>query len=66
MSLDTPSNGSYLGVEDDYTDYDAINQQTTPPTKPGQRRGLREIEILREQKELKKLLEDDFAYYEHD
>jgi len=66
MSLDTPSNGSYLGVEDDCTSYDAVNQQTITPTKPEQRRGLREIEILREQKELKKLLDDDFAYYEYD
>ncbi len=65
MSLDTPSNGSYLGVEDDYTGYDAVNPQTTTPTK-SVRRGLREIEILREQKELKKLLDDDFAYYEYD
>jgi len=65
MSLDTPSNGSYLGVEDDYTGYDAVNPQPTTPTKSA-RRGLREIEILREQKELKKRLDDDFAYYEYD
>ncbi len=65
MSLDAPSNHSYLGVDDDYPHFDPSDKQATPLPK-SERRGLREIEILREQKELKKLLEDDFTYYEYD